>query len=345
MTSNWLEDARRDAALAVRLLVRQPIVAVTAVLSLAIGIGANSAIFTVANALLYRAPAGVAEPERLVDVGIGRPDSGFNPASYPTYLDIRQRSTTLDGVYAHPMFPGTMSLVAAGTPASSPASASASASASGLERVHGQFVTTNYFSVTRRETGGRPAVRPRRQRAAESATLARVLPGGFEGIGIGATVPGVTREQMFDFEPDWNVVDAGYFTTLRIPIVAGRDFTDNDREGTQPVVIVDEAAAKFFWPGKDPIGQQILQHIGGEKGLPDHQVKLPLTVIGVARHVKSTSMIDGMSQAFIYLPLQQQHQHAAQMTGQMMIVARADTRPASRRSAAEGGRRERSEIC
>jgi predicted permease len=164
--------------------------------------------------------------------------------------------------------------------------------------------------------------RVRQSPEVESATLARVLPGGFEGVGIGATVPGVTQERMWDFEADWNVVDTGYFTTLRIPIVAGRDFTDNDREGTQPVVIVDEAAAKFFWPGKDPIGQQILQHIGGEKGLPDEQVKLPLTVIGVARHVKSTSMIDGMSKAFIYLPLQQQHQHVAQLTGQMMIVAR-----------------------
>ncbi len=96
--------------------------------------------------MLYRAPSGVADPERLVDVGIGRPDGGFNPASYPTYLDIRQRSTTLDGVYAHPMFPGTMSLVAAGA-AASPASAPAPASGPGPERVHGQFVTTNYFTV------------------------------------------------------------------------------------------------------------------------------------------------------------------------------------------------------
>ena len=121
MTTTWLEDGRRDAALAVRMLLRHPIVAVTAVLSLAIGIGANSAIFTVANALLYRAPAGVTEPERLVDLGIGRPDGGFNPASYPTYLDIRQRSTTLDGVYAHPMFPRAVSLVVSDATASASA--------------------------------------------------------------------------------------------------------------------------------------------------------------------------------------------------------------------------------
>jgi predicted permease len=163
--------------------------------------------------------------------------------------------------------------------------------------------------------------RVRQSSEVESATLARVLPGGFEGIGIGATIPGVTQERMWDFEADWNIVDTGYFSTLRIPLVAGRDFTGNDREGTQPVVIVGEAAAKFFWPGKDPIGQQILQHIGGQNGLPD-DTKVALTVIGVARDVKSTSMIDGMSRSFIYVPLHQQHQYASHMTGQMMIVAR-----------------------
>jgi hypothetical protein len=146
----WYQDARRDAALAVRFLLRHPIVAVTAVLSLAIGIGANSAIFTVANALLYRAPAGVFEPDRLVDIGIARPDSGFNPASYPTYLDVRQRSVTVDDVYAHPMFPSAMSLVAPGAGVSAGSGSAGSGlagSAAGPEGVHGQYVTTNYFTV------------------------------------------------------------------------------------------------------------------------------------------------------------------------------------------------------
>ena len=46
----------------------------------------------------------------------------------------------------------------------------------------------------------------------------------------GLTVPGVSPppNQPFFFA-DWTVVDSGYFATLRIPMVAGRDFTDNDR--------------------------------------------------------------------------------------------------------------------
>jgi putative ABC transport system permease protein len=665
--TTWLNDARRDAALAVRLLLRHPIVAVTAVLSLAIGIGANSAIFTVANALLYRAPAGVTEADRLVDIGIGRPDGGFNPGNYPTYLDIRQRSVTLGGVYAQTMFPQAVSFVMTGSGASP-------------ERVYAQRVTTNYFTVLgvgpaagrlfgaidseqpgaapvavlshrfwtrrfdadpsvvgrtvrindvayaiagvapegfqgtgvtagdlwlpltmtaaspssaasgaaprttsvfenrrsawlvmggrlkpgttletaeaeiatisrdlqrehprdmehreirvvassmipgnrgviagfmvlllvivglvllvacanvsgvmlsravtrRREMAVRVAMGARRGRLVrqllaetmvlflsggaagvvlayamtglvvsslpslpfpiavslapdlrvialtiglslaaalfsgllpavqgsnadpvtamkddaqgpsrrawlrhafvvaqiagsvvlvvtaglfvraleragtvnpgydargvelasidlsmanyseaaglrfarelaarvrqlpnvESATISRNVPGGFETMGVGITVPGVREGWIDEFEPEWNVVEPGYFATLRMQIVAGRDFTEADRQGTQPVLIVGEAAARYFWPGKDPIGQQVLQHVGGQNGLPENATKT-LTVIGVVRDFKSTSMIDGLSASCMYLPLQQHY------VSNMVIVARS----------------------
>src|SRR5436190_1788464 len=65
----WLDDLRWDLGYGVRLLRRNPLFALTAALSLAVGIGANTTVFTVANALLFRAPAGVAEPGRLVDIG------------------------------------------------------------------------------------------------------------------------------------------------------------------------------------------------------------------------------------------------------------------------------------
>jgi putative ABC transport system permease protein len=131
----WLDDARRDAGYAVRLLRRQPIMAATAALSLGVGIGANTAVFTVANALLLRPPAGVVEPNRLVDIGVGRPDGGFNPGSYPTYLDLRQRTTTLEAVYGIPMFPHPIALE------------TGEGGGSGAERVQSQPVTTNYFTT------------------------------------------------------------------------------------------------------------------------------------------------------------------------------------------------------
>src|SRR5262245_53222262 len=63
-----LEDFFKDLRHGVRLLGRSPIFALTATLSLAIGIGADTTIFTIANAILFRAPAGIVEPGRLVDI-------------------------------------------------------------------------------------------------------------------------------------------------------------------------------------------------------------------------------------------------------------------------------------
>src|SRR5205807_8087980 len=105
-----------------------------------IGIGANATIFTVANALLFQPPAGVLEPRRLVDIGTRRVHVGFGPISYPNYLDIRDRSTTLEGVYAYTRFPQPMS---AGGGADR-----------GVDSVFGSIVTINYFAVL----GASPAV-------------------------------------------------------------------------------------------------------------------------------------------------------------------------------------------
>ncbi len=130
----WLDDARWDLRHAARLLRREPLFTLTAVLSLAIGIGANTTIFTIAHAVLFRPPTGVAAPGQLVDIGTRTPGGGFGNSSYPNYLDVRARTTTLDGVYAYSLFPRAMSL---GAESDTP----------GTERIFGTLVTANYFSV------------------------------------------------------------------------------------------------------------------------------------------------------------------------------------------------------
>lgn len=129
----WLDDARRDVRYSVRLLRRNPIFSLTAIASLAIGIGAITTIVTIANALLLRAPAGVAEPERLVDIFHTDAERTLaEPVSaYANYLELRRRTTTLDGVYAYQLELQPMSLDGRG----------------GAELVHGNIVTTNYFAV------------------------------------------------------------------------------------------------------------------------------------------------------------------------------------------------------
>jgi predicted permease len=129
----WLDDALRDLRHAVRLLRRNPIFALTAALSLAIGIGATTTIFTVANALLMRAPAGVAEPDRLVDIYNVEEGNGLaGPVvPYSVYLDIPRHATTLEGVYAYQLDVQPISLRVTG----------------GAERIFSDIVTPNYFTV------------------------------------------------------------------------------------------------------------------------------------------------------------------------------------------------------
>jgi putative ABC transport system permease protein len=59
----------------------------------------------------------------------------------------------------------------------------------------------------------------------------------------------------------FRMVTPGYFSTLGIPIRRGRDFLPSDREGGEPVVIINEALAAKFFPGEDPVGK-VLQTFG-----------------------------------------------------------------------------------
>src|SRR5207247_3174875 len=101
----------------------------------------------------------------------------------------------------------------------------------------------------------------------QTATIAAVLPGGFEVRRESLTVPGVSPPggQRF-FNVDWNIVEPGYFAPLRTPIVAGRGFTLADRDGTQRVAMVSEAAARQFWPGQDAVGKYLLQWTASPHG-------------------------------------------------------------------------------
>jgi predicted permease len=140
----------------------------------------------------------------------------------------------------------------------------------------------------------------------QTATVASGLPGGFEVRREALTVPGDSSPSARAFVTvDWNVVEPGYFATLRTPIVAGRDFTIADRIGTQPVAIVSEAAARQFWPAQDAVGKYLSQPTWGPQG-PTHPMRT-LLVVGVARDIQSSSLIDGLARAWVYVPFQQQY--------------------------------------
>jgi predicted permease len=120
-----------DLRYALRMLLAQPLFTLGAVLTLALGIGANSTIFTFANAALFRPMPGIADPDELVWVSAVWQDRGREVRmSYPEYLDYRDAMTTvfsdLVGFRSTPVSLG-----------------------SGREpqRVRGQMVTGNFFTT------------------------------------------------------------------------------------------------------------------------------------------------------------------------------------------------------
>src|SRR5215210_7520497 len=105
-----LETSMQDVRYAVRLLKQSPLFTLTAALSLAIGIGANATIFSVVSALLLTPLPGLERQNRLVDVGRTQDGHGFDTVSFLNYRDLRERTTTLAGVYAYGVEPQAMSL-------------------------------------------------------------------------------------------------------------------------------------------------------------------------------------------------------------------------------------------
>ncbi len=98
---------------AVRALLRTPLVSAIAILSLALGIGANAAIFSLFDEMLLR-PLPVADPDQLVNLGAPGPKPGSQSCgqagdcdavfSYPMILDLQRVQTTFTGIAAHRAF-------------------------------------------------------------------------------------------------------------------------------------------------------------------------------------------------------------------------------------------------
>src|SRR5215475_4443952 len=90
-----LEEIWQDLRYGARMLLKQPGFTVVAVITLALGIGANTAIFSVVNSFLLR-PLAVAQPERLVRIRLGG-----SHTSFPNYRDLAEQTEAFSAVAAH----------------------------------------------------------------------------------------------------------------------------------------------------------------------------------------------------------------------------------------------------
>ena len=76
-------------------------------------------------------------------------------------------------------------------------------------------------------------------------------------------------------------ITPGYLESLRVPLLRGRDFTPADRKGTPKVVLINETAARRFWPGEDPLGKRI--------GVPQGGFQDGAEIVGIVGDMHFTS--------------------------------------------------------
>ena len=95
---------------------------------------------------------------------------------------------------------------------------------------------------------------------------------------------------------DIAVVDKEYFRTMEVPLISGRNFTDFDTDKTKPVAVIDQTLARRYWPGQNPLGQEL--KFGFGRGLQG------LTIVGVAGDIKSDGF-EAPSVPHIYVVLGQ----------------------------------------
>lgn len=209
-----IEQLVQDVRYSLRGLRRAPVFASTAILTLALGLGANTAMFSVIDALLFR-PLAVTDPDRLVAVYRGEGGSAF---SYPHFLELADERQAFAGLAA---WGGSQAWLRTGGPP---------------ERITLQIVSPNYFTVlgvspvrgssfvehSERASRGTLMISERLWRSrlgtdpsvigrsvtlgGQPITIVGVVPTAFTGLRPAAPADAwVTFASLADLEPGWNI--------------------------------------------------------------------------------------------------------------------------------------------
>jgi macrolide transport system ATP-binding/permease protein len=96
----------------------------------------------------------------------------------------------------------------------------------------------------------------------------------------------------------YNPVTPGYFETLRIPLQAGRQFTDADTQNAPAVAVINQTMAKTFWPKEEPIGKRF--SLRGPTG------PSMIEVVGIVQDGRYKNVVEE-PQPFFYVPLEQNY--------------------------------------
>ena len=127
----------------------------------------------------------------------------------------------------------------------------------------------------------------------DSASVARITPFTYRSYSSAPiAVEGYETAPDQQLTVDYNEVGPGYFTTMGIPLLSGREFTRADNETAPLVAVVNEAMAAQYWRGQDPVGRRL-------------QVKGRwMQVVGLAKMSKYRNLLE-TPKPFFYVPVRQ----------------------------------------
>jgi putative ABC transport system permease protein len=142
--------------------------------------------------------------------------------------------------------------------------------------------------------------------------------GGAFGPGLQFTAEGYhrgTRED--DPRGQFRIVSPGFFASLGVPILAGRDFNDLDRQGSEPVAIISQTVARRMFPDRDVLNRHVtytdplMQFIGGKP--------TPMRVVGVAADIDDEHLVPAPTMT-LYTPFGQ----GPLVAGRLFVHVRTD---------------------
>jgi predicted permease len=142
------------------------------------------------------------------------------------------------------------------------------------------------------------------------------------------TIEGRASPRSEVWRSDYRIASTGYFRAMKIPLLGGREFSEQDNTHTTPVAIISETLARRFWPDKNPIGARLLVD-------DNDQGPRMVEIVGVVGDVKHLSLEDAPV-PHVYLPLRQLHEDGlVWMTNNQYWLIRSRVSPLSLSSAVQ----------
>ena len=136
----------------------------------------------------------------------------------------------------------------------------------------------------------------------KSASVASTIPLGEVVTGDDIEIPGYQSSQGAAQgqpapHPIYSAISSGYFQTMSIPLLRGRELSDADDENAPRVAVINSAMAERFWPNQDPIGKRFVRTSD-----PKH----PVEIVGVVKNSRLAQVFGPFEEAF-YVPYTQNY--------------------------------------